>query len=314
MVDKFNIIFASLMNNLVTEGGHAFEGLSSINRENISGTIEFFNQNVFIPLGITGTHWTAELGSVGKKAKSGDIDIAVNMQELTGLLNVETIAEIKQKITEQLTKCGFEFRQVGANIMVKVPIQSEDQVGEFVQIDLFLSEDLEFAKQRFYSPSETQSKYKGAHRRMAVSAFVKALTLAIADDQIEGEVFISPDGTEYPGLTFSFISLANDGFYRITKTFKGAKGKILKNSKHVEPKTKELITRDWQELLDILFGEGKYTVADLESFETIWNNILMSEDFPYKDKLKNIVIILYNLIKDDTTIVMPEEVTNFLGL
>lgn len=313
---NFNIIFEQVLTSLINEGGNAFEGLSGIQKQNISNTLNWYKQNVFLPLGIADEYWTAEIGSVGKKDVSGDIDIAVNMEALIQILHVETLNDIKDKICEQLDKAGIENRRIGANILTKVPIQGETQAGEFVQIDLFPSNDLEFAKQRFYAPNSGVSKYKGAHRRMAVSALIKAVSLAIADEAVDEDkqVYVNPDGIEYPGLVFSYITLDNDGFYKVTKTYKGSKpGKILKHAKHLEPKQKVLVTRNWQEILDILFGKDKYTVEDLESFETIWNKILMDPEFPYKDKLNNIIKMLSKEISDDETINMPEEIIEYFN-
>jgi hypothetical protein len=65
----------------------------------------------------------------------------------------------------------------------------------------------------------------------------------------------------------------------------------------MDDKTK-FITASPQEVLDIIFGKNKYTLEDCKSFETIWNNILMDPEFPYKDKIDEIVLNVYNMFKD----------------
>ena len=308
---KFNLIYESIMSNLISEGGNAFDGVVGIKKENINPTIDLLDEMLFKPLQIDKSMWTSELGSTGKKDISGDIDIAVNMSELMPKLDAETIDEVKQIILNKLKELNIECRKIGLNIHLKFPIQGT-QENEFVQIDIFNSNNLEFLKQKMFSPKGTDSKYKGAHRTNSLGSILKEITLHIAEDAIDDEKdeFISPDGKKYPGLRFSYISLRDDGFYQITKTFKGKRG-IVKNPKRDDSQTK-FITNSFQEMLDILFGKGKYSPDDLYSFETIWNNILMDPSFPYKDKLDDIVVSLYHMFNDDNLLVMPNEIIEYL--
>ena len=64
--------------------------------------------------------------------------------------------------------------------------------------------------------------------------------------------------------------------------------------------------------MNILFGENKYSVSDISSFENIWNNILMDESFPYKDKIDDIVVSLYALFSKDKHNVVPDEITEYI--
>jgi hypothetical protein len=296
---------------ILKEGGNAFNDVGPILKENIKPTLENLNELIFKPLNIDQSLWTAELGSVGKKSQSGDIDIAINMTELCGVFNVETINEVKNIIIEKLNENSIENRKVGVNIHLKFPI-SGSQDGEFVQIDFFPSSDLNYTKMQKFSPAENESKYKGVHRGHALASLIKAVSMNIADDAVDDErnEYIDPDGKKYPGLRFQHISMLDDGFYKVTKSFKGKKG-ILKSPQKDNSKS-QFITKDFQEILNILFGEGRYTISDINSFETIWNNILMSDDFPYQDKLEDIVKSLYGLFKDDDHIIMPDEILKYI--
>ena len=75
MKSKFDLLYEQVMKSLLKEGGHAFDGVSPILKENIKDTIEYLKNIVFIPLNIDDSLWTSEIGSVGKKDQSGDIDI-----------------------------------------------------------------------------------------------------------------------------------------------------------------------------------------------------------------------------------------------
>ena len=309
--NKFNLIYEAIMSDLISEGGNAFDDVVGIKKENIKPTIDLLEKLLFKPLGIDKNLWTSELGSTGKKDVSGDIDIAINMSELLNKLNVESIDEVKQTILNKLKELNIDCRKIGLNIHFKFPIQGS-QENEFVQIDIFNSNNLDFLKQKMFSPKGTDSKYKGAHRTNSLGSIFKEITMHIAEDAVddEKEEFISPDGKKYPGLRFSYISIRDDGFYQITKTFKGKRG-IVKTAKRDDTQTK-FITDSFQEMLDILFGKGKYTPDDLYSFETIWNNILMDSEFPYKDKLDEIVISLYHMFDNDKLLDIPNEIIEYL--
>jgi hypothetical protein len=311
MKSKFDLLYEQVMGSLLKEGGHAFDGVGPILKENIKDTIEYLKNIVFVPLNIDDSLWTSEIGSVGKKDQSGDIDIAINMLELQNQFNVESINDVKTILVDQLNKNDIPVRKVGPNIHIKFPIQGT-QEGEFVQVDFFPSKDLEYTKMNMYSPAQHESKYKGVHRSNALGSLIKAVSMNIAEDAVDEErnEYIDPDGRKYPGLRFQHISMLDDGFYQVTKTFKGKKG-IVKTAQKDDSKTK-FITKSFQEILNILFGENKYSVSDISSFENIWNKILMDESFPYKDKIDDIVVSLYALFSKDKHNVVPDEITEYI--
>lgn len=311
-MNKFNILYEEIMTKLLKEGGHAFTNVGPILKENIKDTINTLEKLIFEPLRITKDIWTAEIGSVGKKDKSGDIDIAMNFDQLKTLFNVETDNEVKDILIDQLNKNGIECRKISSNVHLAFPI-SGSQSGEFVQIDLFPSKDLEFTKQEKFSPYAKDTRYKGVHRRLAIASLIKSVTLAIADDAVDDErnEYIAPDGRKYPGIRFKFITLSDDGFYQVTKSFKGKRPGTFKMNPEEDKSKRQFITKNFQEILDMLFGKGIFNYTDdLYSFETIWNNVLMSEKFPYKDKLDEIVRSLYGIF-ENTSNVIPSEVIKY---
>lgn len=311
-MNKFNLLYEQIMSNLLKEGGHAFLNVGPILKDNIQLTLNKLIELIFNPLHITSDMWTAEIGSVGKKDKSGDIDIAMDFEKMKKLFNVESDNDVKRILIDQLNKNGIENRQVSVNIHLSFPI-SGSQEGEFVQIDFFPSKDLEFTKQEKFSPYAKDTKYKGVHRRLAIASLIKSVSLAIADDAVDEDKqeYIAPDGRKYPGIRFKFITLNDEGFFQVTKSFRGKKPGSFKKTPDEDKSKRQLITKNFQEILDILFGKDLFSATnDLYSFETIWNNILMSEKFPYKDKLDEIVRALYGIF-NETSNIIPTEVIEY---
>ena len=99
---------------------------SPIYLENIFTTIDSIKRTIFEPLNISSEHWTSDIGSVGKKPVSGDIDIAIDVDYCD--TNI---------FTEYLKKNGFDFKKTGGAIAnIAFPIEGT-QKGEYVQVDFF---------------------------------------------------------------------------------------------------------------------------------------------------------------------------------
>jgi hypothetical protein len=313
MKSKFNIIYEQVMNGLLTEGGNAVSNVGPIKRENIKPTIDYLTEIIFKPLNIDNSLWTSELGSVGKKDVSGDIDIAINMTELMKQFNMDSLEEVKQILIEKLLEHDFEVARHGNNIHFRFPIQGSQQ-GEYVQIDFFPSSNLKYTKLVQYSPDQKDSRYKGLHRTDLFRVLVKSVSMAVADDATDEDKieYIGQDGRKYPAVRYTHISVLDDGFFKVTKTFRGKRNNFTKHESKVKDKT-VFITDDFQEILDLLFGKNTYTIKDLNSFETIWNNILMEPNFKYKNKLDDIIVTFYHILKDkNPPAVIPEEMLKYL--
>lgn len=322
MKSKFNLLYEQIMSSLIKESGNMVSDVVKIKRENITLTLNKIYEEIFKPLGITKDLYTSEIGSAaegGKKEESGDLDIAVNFKAIDELLKCDS----RKRIYEFIESKGYEVRQQGPLISLRFPIQgSQLQKNEYVQVDLFNSNNLRFTEFKMRSPiqkfgkdrnkplKEGESKYKASYRRELLSIIIKAVTLAIADDAIDKNIYTAPDGRIYPASRFKYLSMVNDGIFEITKTFIGKHGYKQTPTKD-ESKTK-FITADPQEMLDILFGKGKYKVSDTYSFESIWNNILFDPDFPYPDKREEIISSLYHLYINTNT-ELPDELQEYVN-
>ena len=309
-ISKFDLIYQSILKSLIKQGGHAVQNASKIKRENIKPTIQQLEALIFKPLNITDDLWTAQIGSTGKKSESGDIDIAINYEAIKDKLQLSDIKQVMKVISDKLTEENIDYVKTSA-INIKFPIFGESQQGEFVQIDLFPSTALNFAKFNKFSPSPDESKYSGSYRSNFLRVLFKVVSIAAANENIENNIYTTPDGIKYPASTFKYLSATDNGLFQVVKTFEGKNGKFLKNPKKIDDKTK-FITASPQEVLDIIFGKNKYTLEDCKSFETIWNNILMDPKFPYKDKIDEIVLNGYNMFKDRNEQI-PEQILKYMG-
>ena len=322
MKSKFNILYEQIMTSLLKESGNMVKDVVKIKRENIIPTLNKLYEDIFKPFGITKDLYTAEIGSAadgGKKEESGDLDIAVNFKALDELLQIDS----KKKLYEFIENKGYDVRQQGPLISLRFPIQgSQLQNNDYVQVDLFNSNNLRFTEFKMRSPiqkfgedrnkplKEGESKYKASYRRELLSIIIKVVTMAIADDAIDKNIYTAPDGRIYPASRFKYLSMVNDGIFEVTKSFIGKNGYKKEASKD-NSKTK-FITADPQEMLDIIFGKGKYKVSDTYSFESLWNNILFDPGFPYPDKRDDIISSLYHLYINTNT-ELPDELQEYIN-
>lgn len=217
---------------------------SPIYLENITTTIDSINKTIFEPLNISSEHWTSDIGSVGKKPVSGDIDIAIDVEYCDTNMFVE-----------HLKKNGFDFKKTGgAFANIAFPIEGT-QKGEFVQVDFFPTKSLEFTKFARFSPSFTESKYNGAMRCDLLGILIKYCTLLV-------------NGKENK---MSYVSLKQDGAYKTIRLVDNSNIKIGEDV---------LITNKPEELIKMVFGD-KYNLKHFNSVESIIT-LMMDDDFQYK--------------------------------
>ena len=119
---RLDLLFEEILTKILKEGGHAFDNVGPILKDNINTTIDKLNKLIFEPLHITSDMWTAEIGSVGKKDQSGDIDLAMDFNKMKLLFDVETDNDVREILTNKLNECGIENRKVSVNLHMSFPI------------------------------------------------------------------------------------------------------------------------------------------------------------------------------------------------
>ena len=132
------------------------------------------------------------LGSTGKKPDSGDLDLAVDANEITK-------AELKGHLDAWSTKNKQDPRDwtklTGEAVHFKTPIQGDPKRG-YVQTDFMFMPNLEWGT--FWLGGGTGSAYKGVFRNVLMSSIAKALGLkasakGIISRQADKLITMDPD-------------------------------------------------------------------------------------------------------------------------
>lgn len=320
---KFNLVLekvlSSISNDVLLESGIAIKGISKIKKENILATLDLLQNKIFSPIGIQRDSWDI-LGSTGKKPESGDIDIAMDINRALKESNSKDLNEYAAKIVKRCEELGWQVnnRMNTGFKMIHIGLPIVGQKDQIAQVDIMTSTDMDFTRFKYFAPSITESKYKGAFRSMMIDCILKYATLAAAEDASDDEKqsYIAPDGRVYPYIRFQHLALSVDGLWKNVKTLKGKRG-FLSNPKK-DKEASKFITSNPEEILNLLFGKNLFKVSDFNSFESIWNNVLFSEKFPYKDKIKDIIIGFIRYLNNNNSfqleqnkLPLPQEVIDY---
>lgn len=255
----------------------ALKNVCPIFQEEVPETLKklfiFLKEELCIPYGKR-----VLIGSAGKKGKrelSSDIDIAIDVDHFINAHNINK-SEIYDKFKSILTKTYlttdiYVNRGLG---VVSFPFPISITIPRmYVQVDIMLSDDLEFSKFSYNSPEE--SSYKGAHRNILLNSIAANIERRIVlSDQFNNII-------QYEKYCFDI----REGIKRITKS-KNGKTKILKNWKTIN---KRLVNggKIPENIKDMLLGRS-FSLDDLNSFESIYRCINHKE-FIYSDKAKEIL-------------------------
>ena len=169
------------------EGGNVFKGpkgeplTQRINRQDVPATIQWIEQ-------VTGIDFSTDLGedgvplrwlgSTGKAPSSGDLDLAVDLNEASRE-QVESI--LKQFVQSQ----GLDPREYvvkkgeKGEVHLKTPIAGDANRG-FVQTDFMFFENLDWGQ--FFYAGGTGSAYKGKNRNVLMSSIAKQLGLKVGSN------------------------------------------------------------------------------------------------------------------------------------
>lgn len=158
----------------LAEGGNVFKSAQGeiqtqrINLKDIDPTIRHLEQITKLPL------VDKTLGSVGKKASSGDIDIAVDPHVISKDQLVQRLKDYVESIN------GGDpnqwVKKSGVSVHFRMPIRNDPKLG-FVQVDFMFHlggpEEEKWMKFGMYSAGDA-SKYTGAERNLLMSSLAKA--------------------------------------------------------------------------------------------------------------------------------------------
>ena len=151
------------------EGGNVFKDKQGqpltqrINQADVPATIAYIEN-------ILGIEFPPErwLGSTGRKPTSGDLDLAVDLNEI----DKDQLAGALQKIVTSQNLDPREWVVKKGEVHFKTPIAGDPNKG-YVQTDFMFFPDLDWGT--FYYGGADGSAYKGMHRNVLMSSMAKAL-------------------------------------------------------------------------------------------------------------------------------------------
>ena len=155
------------------EGGNVFKDADGqpltgrINQSDVPATVAWIEQ-------LTGLQFPRDrwLGSTGKAATSGDMDLAVDTNEMS---KEQLAATLMQWIVSHKLPPA-EWIKKGGEVHLRTPIQGRPDLG-YVQTDFMFFPNLDWGT-FFYSGGEG-SAYKGMNRNVLMSSIAKQLGLKV---------------------------------------------------------------------------------------------------------------------------------------
>lgn len=155
------------------EGGNVFKDSDGkpltgrINQSDVPATVAWLEQ-------VTGLEFPRDrwLGSTGKAPTSGDMDLAVDVNEIS---KDQLAAKLMQWIASHKLPPA-EWIKKGGEVHLRTPIQGRPELG-YVQTDFMFFPNLDWGT-FFYSGGEG-SAYKGANRNILMSSIAKQLGLKV---------------------------------------------------------------------------------------------------------------------------------------
>jgi len=167
---------------MITEGGNVFKDKQGnpltqrINRADVPATIKWIE-------GVTGVDFSKDidtdtktpskwLGSTGKAPTSGDLDLAVDLNQI----NKDALAA---KLTQYIQSQGQDPREwvkKAGEVHLKTPIAGDPKKG-FVQTDFMFFPNLDWGQ--FFYAGGTGSAYKGVYRNILMSSIAKQQGLKV---------------------------------------------------------------------------------------------------------------------------------------
>jgi hypothetical protein len=162
----------------IFEGGNVFKDKMGvpltrrIKQGEIAGTIKWLESVTGLDLhGVNdpGTNYPVKwLGSTGKKADSGDLDLAVELSEIT---KPELKAHLDTYVSGQKQDPRDFVRLSGEAVHFKTPILGDANNG-FVQTDFMFMPNIDWGS--FFLAGGTDSQYKGMFRNVLMSSIAKS--------------------------------------------------------------------------------------------------------------------------------------------
>jgi len=160
------------------EGGNVFKDAEGqpltqrINQSDVPATVAWIEQLTGIEF--PREHW---LGSTGKAATSGDMDLAVDANEIS---KEQLAAKLTQWIVSHKLPPA-EWIKKGGEVHLRTPIQGRPELG-YVQTDFMFFPNLDWGT--FYYNQGAGSAYKGMNRAVLMSSLAKHHGLTLGSNGV----------------------------------------------------------------------------------------------------------------------------------
>jgi len=295
--------FAEFVNEmLIIEGGNAIEESRPLEQYEIDGTYDFVVKKIFSLLGLVDGESAKPIGSYKKKLPnqtSGDIDIACHVETMAGFAGISVdFVEILNWMDSTLKKAGFQtvvsfgFKQIS----IGTPIEGKTKNG-IAQVDLMLTEDMEWSTFMYHSPDFTkaESKYKGMYRNVLLTSIISEGTKKTVKKTDKGEI------EEYEHQVIHL----EKGLASTRKSLMGKKGLIVKTATILKEFDK-FITSTPSEVVKTAFG-SEVAPSNVMTFEDIWRHFI-DPKFIHKDKF-DAILNRFKIYILSSKVPVPTEVT-----
>lgn len=150
------------------EGGNVFKSnqpVRRINRSEIFPTVSWLESQLGLPLS------DRMLGSTGKKPTSGDIDLAVDANQISKDQLIEKLKTICEKLDFDPTQ---SIKKTGSSVHFKTPINGNPSDG-FVQTDFIFTDDVDWTM--FAMSSNSTTDFPGKYRAILLNSIATHLGL-----------------------------------------------------------------------------------------------------------------------------------------
>lgn len=155
------------------EGGNVFKDKNGqpltqrINQADVPATIEFVER--LLGIEFPPERW---LGSTGRKATSGDLDLAVDLSEVSK----EQLASALTDVVVQQGLDPSEWVKKAGEVHFRTPIAGDGSRG-YVQTDFMFFPNLDWGT--FYYGGSEGSAYRGMNRNVLMSSIAKSLDMKV---------------------------------------------------------------------------------------------------------------------------------------
>jgi hypothetical protein len=151
--------------SILLEGGNIWKDAlktQRINKSDVVPTVKFLEKITNLPL------VDNMLGTTGRKASSGDLDLAVDAKKYTK----DELVSLFKNYADNNDKDAL-VKKSGVSVHFRTPINGDKSNG-YVQTDFMFLDDVDFAK---WSMTQMPSEYKGAAKHIILNSIAKSMGL-----------------------------------------------------------------------------------------------------------------------------------------